>query len=124
MGLKKIAKKLAGCALCGTLLVGTMGMTSFASSGSISGSCFNNSASASLLNSIGSTRYCNVVIKQSANSQSYNDSIASNGGVVSSGNTISTSGVLTKTHARGYGIIYTSKAPQSTIAWTDYTQLR
>lgn len=125
MGLKKIAKKLASCAICGTLLIGTMGMTSFASSpaGSMSGGLKDDIASATVYNRSNSTRYCSVEIRQS-NNISYNNRVSYNYGVSSGGNFLGTTGKITMSHARGYGIVYNSQTPTSGTAWSGYTSLK
>lgn len=126
MLMKKLTKRLAGCALCGTLLIGTMGMTSLAANnvGRVSGSATDTSASATVYNQSNSTRYCSITIRQSDNQITYSSTIASNSGVISRGNILTTSGRLTMKHARGYGIVYNAQSTASGTAWSGYTNLR
>lgn len=126
MIVKKLAKRIAGSVLGVTLLVGSMGMTSLAASslGKIIGGVADSSAYVTLYNQAGNTRYCTVSIKQGNNVGSYTSNVSSNGGIMSSGNSMATSGILTMSHARGYGVIYNSQSSASAQAWSNYTNLK
>ena len=120
----KFLKKVSTPVICVALLIATMGMTVFAAtSGTLTGSLDNNTGKAKLKNTSGNTRYCGVSVQQSDNTTSYS-TVSSNFGNISSGNTISSSATITKSHARGVGMIYNSATLQSGLALTKYTTIK
>lgn len=122
---KKVFKKATTPAICAALLMATMGMTAFAAaSGTLTGSLNNNVGTAKLTNTSGNTRYCTVAIREYNATTSNSSIVSSNAGNISNGNSISTSGTITKNHAQGVGVIYNSAAPESGAATTKYTTIK
>ncbi|MDE5872482.1 MAG: hypothetical protein K2H07_01065 [Lachnospiraceae bacterium] len=123
--MKKIMRKAITAVVCAMLLVGTMGMTALAAYGGISGSLKDDVGTVTMQNTSGTTRKCYLTLREynGYNSSNYNI-VSSNSGTISSGNTISTSGKITKEHAKGVGLIYNSSESQSGVASTLTTQIK
>lgn len=120
----KLLKKAVTPVICAALLIATMGLTAFAATnGMVTGDLGNSTGIAKLKNMSDGSRYCQVMIRESNNTSSYT-TIAYNSGCISSGNTISTSGKITKSHAKGVGLIYNSGAPESGVAWSQSKQIK
>lgn len=120
LNMKKFICRLVCCSM---LILGSVATAFAATSGTLTGSLSNSWGTAKLKNTSGSSRYCNVYIKQ----YDYASSItiaATNTGVISSGNTISASGTISKLHAKGVGNIYISNSYQSGIGKTLTTDIK
>lgn len=122
--MKKIMKKTITAVICAMLLAATMGMTALAASGDIWGSLFGNTGYATVENTSGSTRYCSVTLREYDYSPSNYTLVTANSGTISSGNTITATGEISKLHAQGYGYVYKSSVYQSGVEWTQNTQIK
>ena len=124
-GMKEISKKVFTVIAGGGILLFAMGMTALAATnGTISGSLAGSTGYAWLYNKSGNDRYCNLIIREYDKKEGLYTTIASNGGVISSGNMISTNGKITKAHAQGIGTIYNSASPSSGFAKTLTTSIK
>lgn len=118
-------KRLAAIAVCAAMLTMTMGLSVFAATnGTISGSLNNSTAKVTLTNKSSNVRYCHVFILEATGVSASYTTVASNGGVVSSGNKISISGTISKAVVKGQGEIYRSSAPSSGVAASYYTRIK
>ncbi len=106
-------------------MVATMGMTVLAANGQIWGDLHNKEGSVTLKNTSGTTRKCSISLREYDGANSSNNNLVSNNsGNISSGNTISTSGIINKEHAIGVGLIYNSSASESGVASTLRTYIK
>lgn len=122
--MKKIMKKTITAVICAMLLAATMGMTVLAASGDIWGSLYGSTGYATVENTSGTTRYCVVTIREYDYNENNYTVVSGNTGTISSGNTISATGEISKLHAKGYGYVYKSSAYQSGVEWTDKTYIK
>lgn len=122
--MKKIMKKTITAVICAMLLAATMGMTVLAASGDIWGSLNDNRGYATLMNTSGTTRYCVVTIREYDYNPNNYTVVSGNTGTISNGNTITTSGKISKLSAIGYGYVYKSSAYQSGVEWMETTQIK
>lgn len=114
--IKEKIKKLATPIICGTVVFVSVGATALAaSSGDLTVGMYNNQGSATLKNTSGDTRYCEVYIREYyVNPDVVYDTSAFNSGNVDNNKSIVAIAEITKTHAMGYGNIHagaTSMAP-------------
>lgn len=122
--MKNMKSKMKTFVVCAALLVCSLGMTAFAASGSITGSLSGTTGKATLKNTSGFATYCMVFLQEYNTGISDLRTIKSTGGVISSGNTISATGTINKSHAKGVGEVYNSAAPASGVAKSYYTQIK
>lgn len=112
--MKNLVKKIMAVAICVVVLTVTMGMTAYAYSlGRMKSEMSGNIGTAILLNDSDGARYCQVFIYQGSTLANSKTKVSSRSKVVAGGDLVSTSGTITKAHAKGVGEIYHSTNPVS-----------
>lgn len=120
-------RRLATPLICGAVVLASVGATALAAVGEVSGSLVNNNGTVTLKNTSGSARYCTTYLRRYNEGDDIDkiyEAYKYNSGVISNGNTIASSGIITTDHARGYGSVYAGTASMVPVEYTIWTQVK